>query len=327
MSSPPLSGRRRTLTGATVTVAGLAALAVAAALVMSWRSELPDPVASHWGVSGVPDGFSSLESLLGFVLGLGVLIVLLFGGVTWGLGHTAVIRRIGAAATVWVSLFLSTVLAGSLYIQRGLADARESGGVGGVMLVALLVSVVPAIVTAAVVPGDPHLPTTDTVAADAPRIRLLEGERAVWIRSVSSPAAFAIAIPVAALMVVLAVVTRAWALLVVDAVVVGALLTLSSFVVRVDHEGLTVRSAIGWPRYRVPLDEVVRADVTQVSPLRDFGGWGWRVGRGGRVGVVLRAGGAVEVQRTGGRAIVVTLDDAAGAAGLLNALADRARQR
>jgi hypothetical protein len=98
------------------------------------------------------------------------------------------------------------------------------------------------------------------------------------------------------------------------------------WVIRVDGTGLTIRSAIGWPRIRVPLNEVLRADVTQVRPLRDYGGWGLRVGRGGRIGVVLRSGDALLVQRTGGRSIAVSLDGAYTAAGLLNALADHARR-
>lgn len=317
--------RRRTLTGAIVTVVGLAILGCAAATAWSWRGELPDPVASHWDAAGTPNGFASLAVLMGATLGLGAVLVLLFGATTWGLGHSAVIRRIGAAATVWAALFLSIVVVGSLHIQRGLADARQAGGVAGVLLVALLGSLLPAVLAAAVVPGDPRSPTDEAVPGDAPRVRLVDGERAVWLGRVASPAAFVIAIPVVLLLVVLAVLTRAWGMLVAPVIVTLALVTLSAFVVRVDREGLTVRSALGWPRYRIPLDELVRAGVTQVAPMRDFGGWGWRVGRGGRVGVVLRKGEALEVIRTGGRCLVVTLDDASTAAGLLNALADRAR--
>jgi hypothetical protein len=126
-------------------------------------------------------------------------------------------------------------------------------------------------------------------------------------------------------LVAVAVATRTWAVLAVPAVILIMLVGLSAYAVRVDREGLTVRSVFGWPRYRVPLDEVVRADVTEVSPLREFGGWGWRVGRGGQVGVVLRKGQALAVTRTGGRCFVLTVDDAATAAGVLNALADRHR--
>jgi hypothetical protein len=263
---------------------------------------------------------------LGLLLGLGGGLVLLFGGATWGMGRTSVIRRIAAASTVWAALFMSLVILGTLYIQLDLPDARDVGGVNGVMLVALLGSLLPAIVVAAVLPGDERLPTTAPVAADAPRVKLVDGERATWIGRVSSPVAFVIAVPVLILSVVMVVIAQAWAMLAISVAVMVAVVTLSAFVVRVDRAGLTIRSALGWPRYRVPLDEVVRADVTQVSPVKDFGGWGWRVGKDGRVGVVLRKGDSLLVERTGGRSIVVTVDRADQAAGLLNALADRSRR-
>ena len=65
--------------------------------------------------------------------------------------------------------------------------------------------------------------------------------------------------------------------------------------------------------------------MTTVSPLAEFGGWGYRVGRGGRVGVVLRTGEGLQVERSGGRSFVVTIDDAATGAALLNTLAARSR--
>ncbi len=318
--------RRRHLTGAAVLFGSLLVILVAAAIAWSWQSRLPDPIASHWGVGGKPDGFSSVGGAIGLLLGLGGGLVLLFGGATWGMGRTSVIRRIAAASTVWAALFMSLVILGTLYIQLDLPDARDAGGVNGVMLVALLGSLLPAIVVAAVLPGDERLPTTAPVAADAPRVKLVDGERATWIGRVSSPVAFVIAVPVLILSVVMVVIAQAWAMLAISVAVMVTVVTLSAFVVRVDRAGLTIRSALGWPRYRVPLDEVVRADVTQVSPVKDFGGWGWRVGKDGRVGVVLRKGDSLLVERTGGRSIVVTVDRADQAAGLLNALADRSRR-
>lgn len=317
--------RRRHVTGAVTTVGGLLVLLIAAGITWSWRAQLPDPVASHWGADGQPDGFSSLGGILAVLLGLGGGLVLLFGAATWVLGQTSVTRRIGAAATAWVSLFMAVVVVGSLFVQRGLSDAREAGSVNTVLLVGLLVPIVPAVIAAIVVPGDLRQPTTDPVPADAPRVKLVDGERAVWIRRASTPVGFYLAAPVILVGVALFVWARAWPMLVVDALVIAVLVILTTFVVRVDRAGLTVRSAVGWPRYRVPLDEVVRAGVTQVSPVKDFGGWGWRVGRDGRVGVVLRKGEALLVERTGGRSIVVTVDEPAKGAGLLNTLADRAR--
>jgi hypothetical protein len=320
------AARRRRATGASVTIGGLAILGIAAAVAWSWRPELPDPVASHWGVDGVPDGFSSLGGLLAAILGLGAVIVLAFGSITWALGQAAATRRIGAAATVWVALFIAIVVVGTLSVQRGLDDARAAGDVSGVLLVAVVGSLVPALIVASVVPADLPQPATGAVDLDAPRLRLAPGDPATWVGRASSPTALAIGLPVAALLLALVVLTRLWALLIIDLVVIGLLVAMSWFVVRVDRTGLTVRSSVGWPRTRVPLDELVRADVTQVSPVREFGGWGWRVGRNGRIGIVMRRGEALLVERTGGRSIVVTADDAATAAGLLNTLADDARR-
>jgi hypothetical protein len=129
----------------------------------------------------------------------------------------------------------------------------------------------------------------------------------------------------AVLVLTVVLLSQFWGLLIVVVLLVALIAAVSSVVVRVDSSGVTIRASLGWPRTRVPLDEIVRADVTEVRPLRDFGGWGWRVGRKGRVGVVLRRGEALLIERTGGRSVAVTVDDAAAAAGLVNVLADRAR--
>ena len=317
---------RRVRTAVVVTVVGLLILAAAGVIAWSWRAELPDPVASHWGSHGTVNGFSSLGGLLATLLGIGGALVLGFGAMTGFLGQSAANRRIGAAAAIWAALWIATLLLGTLSVQRGLTDARDAGDVGNVLGIALAASLVPAILVGVFVPGDPHRPTERPVAADAPRVRLLGAERAVWLGRASSPIGFIIGVPVAVAIVVIAVTTGLWWLLAEVGVIVLLFIGLSSFVVRVDDQGLSIRSTVGWPRTRVPLDEVVRADVATVSPVRDFGGWGWRTGRDGRVGIVLRKGEALLVQRTGDRSIVVTVDDAASAAGLLNALSDRQRQ-
>ena len=99
----------------------------------------------------------------------------------------------------------------------------------------------------------------------------------------------------------------------------------SSWRVRVDADGLTVRPTLGWPLYRVALADVASAATTTVVPLGEFGGFGLRWGLGRRLGIITRGGEALEVQRRDGRALVVTVDDAATAAGLLTALAARRR--
>jgi len=58
--------------------------------------------------------------------------------------------------------------------------------------------------------------------------------------------------------------------------------------------------------------------------MTQFGGWGIRLGLDGRLGVVLRRGDAIQIERAGTRTLVVTVDDAATGAALLKALAARA---
>ena len=115
----------------------------------------------------------------------------------------------------------------------------------------------------------------------------------------------------------------------ISTVVLGLALALVaamfSWVVRVDGAGLSIRSALGVPRTRIPLDEMVQARATTVQCLAEFGGWGWRTAMDGRTGILLRSGEALEVTRTGGGVFLVTVEDAETAAALLNTLADRAR--
>src|SRR5699024_8174949 len=102
---------------------------------------------------------------------------------------------------------------------------------------------------------------------------------------------------------------------------------MTAWQVQVDARGLTARSTFGWPRQHVPAAEVERADVTEVSPFGEFGGWGMRTNTAGTVGVVIRKGEAIAVGRPGGRRFVVPVDDAATGGALLNTYAERARAR
>lgn len=317
--------RRRRRTASVAVLIGLAIVAGGTLLAYSWRDELPAPVASHWGADGTVNGLSTLDGVVGVMLGVGGVLVLFFGAVTLWLGQASFTRRIGAAATIWSALFLSILTVGTLAVQRGLSDARDVGGIGGVLALAIVSSVAAAVVVGIVVPGDPREPTRQPIDARAPRATVSAEEHAVWIGRVESRAAVLVGLAAAGLVVALMVWTGLWALLLVAVLLFALVATMSVAVVRVDSTGVTVRSPLGVPRMMVPLDEVVRADVRDVLPFREFGGWGWRVGRGGRVGVVLRAGESLLLERTGGRSVVVTVDGAAAAAGLINSLADRDR--
>ncbi|MFE7406673.1 DUF1648 domain-containing protein [Isoptericola sp. NPDC057559] len=305
--------------------AGIALALAAAAVAWSWFDELPAQVASHWGADGRPDGFSAPASFVGVGLALAAGLCALFAAIGWGWGSAVSTRRLAAAGCVWSGGLAGMVVLTSLGPQRGLADASQATLEGWTMVASVLLPLVPAVVAALLVPKDRPLPATAPVADDAPRTALRDGERAVWLRRATGGPGLAVGTAAILVTAALAVVLETWAMLVVPALLAGLFAAMFAFTVRVDASGLTVRSALGWPGTHVPADEVLGASVVQVRPFAEFGGWGWRVGRGGRVGVVLRTGEALLVERTGGRSLVVTVDDAAAGAALLNTVAEHSR--
>jgi hypothetical protein len=337
MTTPPPPGAPPVRTGTEVwrprarramawsSLAGLLLALGAAVVVRSWRDDLPEQVASHWS-GGTPDGFMTPATFA--VVGVVATVVLcaLFAAIGITQGAAASTRRITAGGCVWSGAFMATITVGTLAPQRGLADASQVELSGATLLAAVLLPLVPAAVAAALVPGDPAMPATEDVPDDAPRAALRDGERAVWLRRATGGPGLAVGAVAVALTALAAALTAEWTMLVVPAVLAALFVTMFAFSVRVDPSGLTVRSAARWPGTHVPADEVVRASVTQVRPLADYGGWGWRTARDGRVGVVLRSGEALLVERTGGRSFAVTVDDAEDAAALLNTMAARARR-
>lgn len=328
-SSVPNRARTTVLT----LVVPLIMLAASVAWVISMLPALPDPVATHWGANGSPNGFGSATSTI-------VLMVVLVASFTIGmwaigffLGSSASTRRLAAFLSVWFAVMMGGLLAGSLAMQRGLADATDAPGVGVPMAISIAAASVLGTLAALAVRPDPPQPTTVGVPDAALRLPLAAGEQAVRVRTVDLPRLGWVTVGGAAVTVVLGGLTMLAGIevgvvtLIVSALVTLSLVLLGRWTITVDHVGLSATSVLPRPRVIVPLDEVELAEVTDVQPLADFGGWGYRIDLLGRVGIVVRAGEAILVRRTGGRQVVVTVDDAATGAALLNTLADRGRRR
>ena len=320
----PMPHRRST----TAITLGIPAVMVAAVVIvaLTWLPELPDPIAIHWGPGGEADRFGPVGPHL---IAHAVLVMLFATGLTalsWFLGREALTRRFAAGAAVWFAGVLSGVLLGNLHIQRGLTDATDVGTADGPLAFAFGIATVAAVLAAWAVRGDPRRPTSEGLPEGARTLDLASGEQATWVQEVGQEGLKIIVGGVLAFAVVMGAVTRQWAFVLAITAALGLLFAaVFRWTVTVDHNGLTARSMLRRPRVRVPLDEVVMAAEVQVNPLREFGGWGLRTGRGGRTGVVVRKGAALQVERTGGRVLVVTVDDAATGAALLNTLAARAR--
>ncbi|QTE30310.1 hypothetical protein [Pengzhenrongella sicca] len=318
--------RGRALTLTLILTAGLplVLLLAAGALIWSWSGQLPSPVAAHWGPDGVDRTSESLTGL--FVGGLGApaaLSLLLSGAAVLG-GPPAGTRRMAAATSVWLAAFVGGLLAVLVWSQRGLVDAHDGQvPIGGLALVAAG-SIALALAAAVLTPADPAQPPAPPIPADARRAVVRADERVVWTGSVRSVATDELAVAWAVLTILATLVSAQPAVLALLGIPV-LLVLLGRWRVTVDRTGLWARGMLGVPRTGIALDEVVRADVTTVRPLRDFGGFGVRSDLHGRYGLVLRKGEAIAVQRPGGGVFVVTVDGAGEGVALLNALAERGR--
>jgi hypothetical protein len=94
---------------------------------------------------------------------------------------------------------------------------------------------------------------------------------------------------------------------------------------RVDDRGLAVGfGPIAWPRIHVALADIRTARAIDVEPLK-HGGWGYRGSLTvfGKAAAIVRGGDGLELQLDGNRTLIVSTDDAATAAGLLNDLVRR----
>jgi hypothetical protein len=301
---------------------------IGVALQLAWLPELPETVATHWGFNGEPDSFGptwTMPLLLGV---LGMLIPALFGGILARTvrpeGPTAT-QKVLAVASLFVGTILSVIVTSSLAIQRGLPVGSSSPTILPVLGVAVGFSL---LLAAGGWFFMPRAVSGASTPAPAKPVLVAPGELVVWVGHARFSTwvvilLCAIVAVVTAIMVFVIALRGAWPLAVVPVVLGLSLLGTANWRVRVDADGLTVRPTLGWPQYRVALSDVASANTTNVVPLGEFGGYGIRWGLGRRLGVITRGGEALEVQRRDGRAVVITVDDAATAAGLLTALAAR----
>jgi len=280
----------------------------------------------HWGPNGA-DGYAPAWS---FVIGMAAMG--LIAPVALGIPLLATRREEPSVLQKFLaalSLALSGFLAGlGVWVILGQQQVDVVPPVWTGLLPALGIAVVLGSLGWWLTPPAVAVESSGRPAMPLP---LSPGERAVWIgrTRLATPGLVTIVFLTIATAFVAVVVTavtdgRLGARVVVPIVLVVLLLTTSFWTVRVDDSGLTVRSAAGWPRFHTPAAQIAQASTTDVRVLGEFGGWGIRLGRGRRLGIVMRSGEALEMQNRDGSALVVTIDDAGTAARLLSAVAERA---
>lgn len=326
---PALAVRRFTLVAVWVPVV-LVTVGVAIQLVL--LPAMPETVAIHWNATGEADGFAPAwtQPLMTVVFGLGLPLLLALTALP-GLrrGDRGPSYRLMGAVAGGLAAFIVAILTLAFAMQAGLDSGSDAPSVWLPLGVGLVLGL--AVGTGAWF-AQPHEEMTDAATRAATPLALGANERVMWLRTTSMAPVAAISIVVAVLAVALAALGAwltgaddgvAWLLTVVALVVLAFAATTLSFHVRVDDSGLHVDSALGIPRFHVPLADVASAARVEVNATGEFGGWGVRMGSGRRFGVVLRNGEAIEVVRRSGKRFVVTVDDAATGAGLLEALIAR----
>lgn len=305
-------------------------VAAAVALTLSWQADVPDPIAVHWGASGGPDGFGSLAAAVWLMaataFGVPALMALALAPYLRRGGRGATLRLLGGIA-LSMSVLYTVLLTWSVAAQRGLTDAAAGPEIWWPLGGAFAAGIAAGFAGYFAQP-EQHSPAATVVVGDP--INLRDGEHVAWIRAargaqwLGALGAVVTALLAAgtALLWLTGAAEGAW-LLGGSTVLVGALFAaMSAFVVRVDDSGVSIRSQLGWPTLRAPLADIESAVATTVQGFGEFGGYGVRM-NSDATGVILTNGEALRVQRTSGRALMVTVDDAATAASLVNALVAR----
>ncbi|MBC9936038.1 MULTISPECIES: DUF1648 domain-containing protein [unclassified Leucobacter] len=297
------------------------------AVIIAWLPQLPDPIATHWGSGPRPNGFSSPMAAVWLTLGMGLGMTALFGGIvwlearqrpdTWGWSQ----RLMGAMGPA-MAVFLTVLFVGMVGMQRGLADAADAGNVDPMLWAGLGSALVVGVIAWFVQPKAEFARPTATGAP----IELAPGERAVWIAEtrMGTGALVSLGVLVLAFVAIGAVMLASgtevwWLMLLVSLVIVFGIVTCTVYRVRIDSRGLLVRSLVGWPAFHYTPASITAVAVVDVAPMAEYGGWGLRF-IPGSTGVLMRGGEGIQVTLTSGRTFVVTVDDPATGAGLLQAV-------
>lgn len=296
-------------------------LLVVAALLPFWlyQARLPEPLATHWGLDGRPDGAMRRAVLLASICVLVVVPALGMAFLAWRRNAqrgdiSGPLAVAGFVAGLTVTLAWMTVAA-----NLDAHSWRQAGNLN------LLTAVVPVLVGAVLgrslaVLARPLESPRSTDSGES-SIGLAHGARAVWIGGARSRWAMPLMIGFLLLGAVLAGV-RPLAGVVVGLIGVLVGMSFTSIRVKVDRNGVRIAyGALRWPVQRVKLADILQANALHINPLA-WGGWGYRgslrVMR--RAAVVLRGGEGVRLELTGERTLVISVDDADRAAGLINDL-------
>ena len=289
------------------TLAALASLLPAIAIAVTysfWRDGLGSQVAFHWDARGRVDGVIETGWVFGLALGIAsaagavaAIVVLLKSPslrtkrdvLTWS----------GFFAGIGMALWL--VPAGLTYAAGSAQDAELNGWL--ILLAALLLY---GVLLRTFVPS-----REQREVDEEPSVRTISSGWAATVYSPQIGVAFAIFAVAGAAGLVAAqeapviVRTLIWAVLAIAGIALVALLGID---VRVDQEGLRIRSALlRFPLKQVPASKLGDVRTTTVHPS-DWGGWGIRK-HGGSTAFIVNGRHAVSASLRDGGEVLVTIPE------------------
>lgn len=294
-------------------------LAVAYAAIEPWRlrARLPDPIAIHWGIDGMPDGNAPLvvdALVMLLATALVALVPLLAAG-----GADRRDARLLVAVGQGMGAFFLLLRHRTLALNLDASVWSDAGALTLMDLGVLALLVLPAAALGWCIAG--ARPERVRQVREPARVALPSDADLAWVGHQSWPLGRLLGPLLAAAGAALTAVR-----VTPDGLIIGATLAitgllvwgLTSITVAVGPAGLRVRfGPLGWPGVRVPLGSITRVELEDVEPL-SYGGWGYRILPGVRA-VVIRRGEALRVTRSGRPDLIVTVDDAATAAAVLAA--------
>jgi Protein of unknown function (DUF1648) len=304
-------------------VAPLIIAGVAIAVGFSVAARLPGNIPVHWDLAGHVNGYGSPYQLPIVFVAVCVPIIAIFGGIVvlWShRGPLTLLAKILAISSVFVTVVLGVTFTGVLLNQS----------MGAHPLTLLGTTVAIGIVAAAgawfALPRGVRGVAGSARPAEAPVV-LSPDERASWIRSTSASRSViwtlvAIGVVLSGGTVLATVSTggQYWAVSFLPLALILLSLSMFAWTVRVDARGVIIRAALGIPLFRIPLDQIISANASDVQALAQYGGWGIRIAFNSRIGIIVRSGEALEIHRRKGLTMLVTIEDATTAAALINGL-------
>lgn len=292
------------------------------------RERLPDPVATHWTLGGVPDGAVRLGAYLFVHTPVwAVALAALLAAAAYGRGKA---RRPQRASWWGLLVGMGTLVMGAnlstLAANLDVSDWRSALLPGWHLAAVLGCAAVAGTVAGYLGRGEPGEP--DTPPPAPPRLRLEPGRQTVWVGHARNTTTVKVGLVVLAFFAVLAFLSTldtdddvGMYLSFLPAVAVGTLVVLvtMSITVRVGGDRVVIGfGPFGWPRRRIRLDTVESAWAEELKAT-EVGGWGFR-GLPGRATIMVRGGECLVLRyRSGGR-LAISVDDAAHGASLVNAL-------